>query len=271
MTEKWLADAFSALETASPDAALELPSEIRRAGDRRRRRRHAVAATGLLAALAGGAAIANAVESPFRTADLVPAGTPTPSVEASSPSPSSTPPSARPPATLRPTTASGGVTLQDPLWGALTVLTTVDGHDSSSRSSCGHDVRLRLVDARGVVRLHREWTWGCGTLRPNGPVTDRTGNVFLQYDPGRYDGVIVLRGAGGRIEDFGTLPPSGSAYQGSGPFGYYASTKDKGRDGVLEVEQYSNDCNPSCAGGTITSKVFVWNGTRYVQGGPSAR
>lgn len=271
MTEKWLADAFSAVDAASPDAHLERPSEIRRAGDRHRRRRRAVATTGLLAALAGGVAIANAVQSPVRTAELVPAGTPTPGMQESSPSRSSTPSSPRPAATPRPTTASGGVTLRDPVWGSLTVTTTVDGHDPSSGSGCGNDVRLRVVDAQGVVRLHREWTWGCGTLGPNGPVSDGTGNVFLRYNPGRYDGVIILRGAGGRIEDFGTLPPSGHAYLGSGPFGYYASTTDKGGDGVLEVEQYSNDCTPSCAGGTITSKVFVWNGKRYVQGDRSAR
>ncbi len=159
------------------------------------------------------------------------------------------------------TIETGRASMRDPKWGRLTVITSV-------RQSAGSDypayATLRVVDRRGRVRLARTWNWGYADIAPNKRAKDRTGNVFITYNPGRYNGVIVLRGAGGRIEDFGTLPPNDD-YVGSGPFGYGAETvPDPTRRGVLAVKQSSNDCNPDCAGGTTTSKLYVWNGSGYI-------
>lgn len=165
-----------------------------------------------------------------------------------------------------PGTVTGRIPLHDSVWGDLVVITSVT-HNVGFESSCGQP-HVRIVDSAGRTRLSRDWSWGCGEIEPNRPATDKTGNVFLKYNPGRYYGVIVLRSAGGRIEDFGSLPAGGDAYEGKGPFGYYAETQDAHpRDGVLEIKQFSNNCNPSCAGGALTSEVFVWDGHRYVKRG----
>jgi hypothetical protein len=107
--------------------------------------------------------------------------------------------------------------------GELTVITSKAGSCDAYRQ---HQYLAVIDEDRNVV-LRRDWTWGCGKIRPNRPATDRTGNVFLRYNPGRYDGVIVLRAVGDRIVSFGTLPRGGSHYYGSGPVGYYAQTEDK--------------------------------------------
>ena len=184
-----------------------------------------------------------------------------------SPSPVVTSPAASPSSPSIPGKVTGRVLLHDPVWGNLVVTTSVTYNTDEFESNCGQP-HLRVFDSAGQTRLRRDWVWGCGELAPNRPSRDKTGNVFLSYNPGRYDGVIILRAAGGRLEDFGTLPAGGDNYEGTGPFGYYVQTQDTSpRDGVLEIKQFSNDCTPSCADGTITSELFVWNGHRYVKSG----
>jgi hypothetical protein len=43
---------------------------------------------------------------------------------------------------------------------------------------------------------------------------------------------------------------------------------DTDGDGTYEILQSYNDCNPDCAGGTITSATFKWNGTDYAPAAP---
>lgn len=148
--------------------------------------------------------------------------------------------------------------------GDLTVVTSVDGAHEGGCWAQGH---LRIVDSSGTVNLRRDWTYGCGYIAANKPSTDATGNVFLTYNPGRYDGVIVLRAVNGTILSFGTLPDSGdTGYLVGGDraaWGYYANTvRAQGND--LEIEKFDNNCTPSCAYGTITHRFYAWNGTKYV-------
>ena len=152
------------------------------------------------------------------------------------------------------------------------VVTSVVFNPGDFENTCGQP-HLRVLDSQQRVRLRRDWDWGCGDLRPNKPATDATGNVFLYYNPGRYDGVIVLRASGGRLEDFGSLPPSSGTrlaearddYEGSGPFGYYAETRrDLSNPRLLEIKQFANNCVPDCAGGQVTAEIFRWNGQRYL-------
>lgn len=55
------------------------------------------------------------------------------------------------------------------------------------------------------------------------------------------------------------LPPEGDYMA---PF-YYAEHKDLNGDGTLEIEKFANDCEPDCAGGTITSQIYRWTGSGY--------
>ncbi len=53
------------------------------------------------------------------------------------------------------------------------------------------------------------------------------GRIFIDYDPGRYNGVIILGPTVDGFEDFDALPPAGDYL---GRF-YYAEATDADRDG----------------------------------------
>ena len=72
-------------------------------------------------------------------------------------------------------------------------------------------------------------------LRFATPATDATGNTFVIYNPGRYDGVLVLVPNADGFEDIG-----------------WSGT----------TEHYS--CTPSCAQGVTTQVTLRWNGHDYL-------
>lgn len=94
---------------------------------------------------------------------------------------------------------------------------------------------------------------------PTSPM-DAQGNIFLDFNPGRYNGVIVLRPTTNGFEDFGTLPALPDGYRTDF---YYATVVDVDGDGTYEVQKFSNDCTPSCAGGKIGSEIYWWNGSSF--------
>jgi len=94
--------------------------------------------------------------------------------------------------------------------------------------------------------------------------TDTTTNVFIEYNPGRYNGVMILIPTTTGFTAGATEPTESS----QGRF-YSASIVDQGGDGAFEISQLSNDCNPSCGGGNITATIFHWNGSDYVEGATS--
>ena len=96
------------------------------------------------------------------------------------------------------------------------------------------------------------------------PVTDSTGNAFITYNPGRYDGVLVLIPTAYGFEDIGWADQrTGTRYYGKHAY-YYANLEGPGQDGRYTIRQFNNDCTPTCAGGTVTSQDLHWNGTDYV-------
>lgn len=115
---------------------------------------------------------------------------------------------------------------------------------------------LDVVDASGSV----VWSHPFGTkwyeLAVNEPAIDDTGHLFVNFNPGRYNGVIVLAPIEDGFEDFGTLPDYGDYNTRF----YYAEAVDPDEDGTLEVEVSENDCIPSCADGSITSTLYTWDG-----------
>lgn len=104
------------------------------------------------------------------------------------------------------------------------------------------------------------------------PATDTTGNTFVTYNPGRYDGVLVLVPARDGFEDIGWEQESTAndpSYWGRFAI-YYAELVGPGADGQYTIRQSSNDCDPSCADGTTTYEDLRWNGTDYVVSQSSA-
>ena len=102
---------------------------------------------------------------------------------------------------------------------------------------------------------------GTHTFRFASPATDATGNTFIDYNPGRYDGVFVLI----PTDDGYVEPEEGSNdFQSDDRVRYYsARTVGPGTDGRYQILSEVNDCEPSCADGTTHRKVLSWNGRSY--------
>lgn len=92
------------------------------------------------------------------------------------------------------------------------------------------------------------------------PPVDDTGHIFVNFDPGRLNGVIVLSSADDGFDTYSSLPASGEYRTRF----YGARIVDIDGDRVNEIEVETNDCNPSCAGGTATTRLFKWDGRDYV-------
>lgn len=103
-------------------------------------------------------------------------------------------------------------------------------------------------------------------LRFADPATDATGNTFVLYNPGRYDGVLVLVPSKDGFEDVDWSEPE-EHYSG-GRLAYYdARLEGPGEDGRYTIIKSSNSCSPSCAGGAISKVTLRWNGHAYLPAG----
>ncbi|MEW1736252.1 hypothetical protein AB0346_09930 [Nocardia beijingensis] len=95
------------------------------------------------------------------------------------------------------------------------------------------------------------------------PVTDSTGNVFVIYNPGRYNGVLVLVPGKDGFADIGWSDPE--FHYGGGRLAYYsARLVGPGGDGRYTIVETANSCEPTCAEGANTRKVLHWNGSEYL-------
>jgi hypothetical protein len=96
------------------------------------------------------------------------------------------------------------------------------------------------------------------------PATDATGNAFVTYNPGRYDGVLVLVPTADGFADIGwDSTASNPGYTGRLAI-YYAELVGPGSNGEYTIRQSNNDCTPSCAEGTVTNQDLHWDGSDYV-------
>lgn len=133
--------------------------------------------------------------------------------------------------------------------GPLTVVTT-------SVTEGPGEVAVTVIDANGRVVFTRKTEMYAWELAK--PATDRSGNVFIRYNPGRYDGIFILRPTPDGFD-----AASGDYGDGSSWNFYYARLIGPGRDGLFTIEQSDNDCAPDCASGTVTTEMYHWDGARY--------
>ncbi|MPV50136.1 hypothetical protein GCG21_08980 [Pseudactinotalea sp. HY160] len=151
---------------------------------------------------------------------------------------------------------TGRVTFDHPDWGRATLVTSF-AKESDFGPGIGY---ITVFDSRNrqVWQLEADNNWY--EMSVNEPPRDKTGSIFINWNPGRYNGVSILRPVQGGFEDFDTLPWDGDYQQRF----YYAEVADVDGDEVFEVLLMGNDCDPSCAGGTTTERVFSWDGQDYV-------
>jgi hypothetical protein len=143
------------------------------------------------------------------------------------------------------------VSFDHPTWGRSTLITTISSTDTP-------DANIVVLDSSGRVRWqHHAGAWY--ELKLADPPRDKTGHILIRFNPGRYDGVIILQPAPDGFMSFGTLPVTGD-YESR----FYSATLINNH-GVYEVDKAVNDCNPSCADGTVTHTIFRWNGKDYVK------
>ena len=161
------------------------------------------------------------------------------------------------------TGATGSTTLDHQAWGSAVVVACGPTHSTGPDEHAG----VLAIDDSGRVRWAQLFTAGYTDFAMASPATDASGNIFLTYNPGRYDGVIVLHPTSTGMQVLV------GGYDGDGAPATSLSFYDAqlqspaSPSGLYQVTVTTSDCNPSCASGTTTSKVYTWNGTAYVATG----
>jgi len=161
------------------------------------------------------------------------------------------------------THATGTVTIDHKAWGATTIVSCgpTDVVPSTAEG-------VLAVDSTGTV------TWNSGVpadvnsqeFALANPATDASGNIFITYNPGRYDGVMILHPT-----DTGMEILAGSYYEDIDPAAttsypndfYQSQLVGPGSDGLYQIAKSVNDCVPDCASGQTTTQVYAWNGQSY--------
>lgn len=161
---------------------------------------------------------------------------------------------------LLPCRTTGRVSFAHPTWGNSSLLTT-QAVNASPPGTQIYESQIVVVDEAGVVIWrHRAGDWH--EIAPADISMDETGHIFLNYNPGRYNGVIILNPTGEGFQDFATLPAPGEFAQRF----YSAQLYDADADGVYEVHSEVNTCQPSCANANYETTIFRWDGQDYVAG-----
>ncbi|MFF9103206.1 hypothetical protein ACF1AU_21785 [Streptomyces rubrogriseus] len=119
--------------------------------------------------------------------------------------------------------------------------------------------------ALAPVEVDANWSMK-DPLRFAAPATDSTKNLFVIYNPGRYDGVLVLVPTADGFADIGWRSPE-EYYSGGRLAFYYARPVGPGRDGEYAIVQYIKGCDPSCAEGATAKVTLRWDGHDYLPTG----
>lgn len=152
-------------------------------------------------------------------------------------------------------TPSGEATIDHPTWGEVRIVTLLP---EETNSGPGY---IAAVDDKDQV-LWSAQTDRMYELAPAATAQDSTGNVFLNFNPGRHNGVIVLKPTQHGFDDLGTLPSD--TYQKR----FYHAAAVGEPAGEVVIWHFRTSCDPSCAEGATTKEQFRWNGSDYVSAGP---
>jgi len=156
------------------------------------------------------------------------------------------------------TGANGATQVDHTAWGPTTVIACGPTAGSGPDEQAG----VLVVDRSGEVRWVQPFTAGYYEFAMADPGVDASGNVFITYNPGRLDGVIILRPTPTGFEVLAGFGTDGSP---TTTLDFYsAALQGPGSTGLYEVEVTSDDCEPDCASGTKDTQVFTWDGTTYV-------
>ncbi|MFJ9109910.1 hypothetical protein [Streptomyces sp. NPDC102283] len=116
------------------------------------------------------------------------------------------------------------------------------------------------------VEVDVDWNIMKDPLRFAAPATDSTKNTFVIYNPGRYDGVLVLVPTADGFADIGWRSAD-DHYSGGRLAFYFARTAGPGKDGAYAIVQSIKGCDPSCAEGATAKVTLRWDGHDYLPTG----
>ena len=154
---------------------------------------------------------------------------------------------------------TGSVRVNHPSWGTIWILTAKTGGIEEKAPWLSYESVVVAIDGARSVRWKRmggDW----GILQPAAPETDHTGNIFLKYNAGRDNGLLILTPTKNGIDDLGTIP---SDPELTAPRFDSSQLIDIDGDGVQEIRQSYNQCNPTCAESNYVTKVYRWNRKDY--------
>ena len=184
-----------------------------------------------------------------------------------SPSPIRTPPSVLP-SMERSGPGEYTIWFVHPAWGLVRLVTDQNSEDGLDPGPAS----LTVKDASGTVRFSWEheflYSFGpAGTTPLSSPrdqvgsPVDRLGHIFLSFNPGRSNGVIVLVPTATGFQDLATLPPHDD-YQTRF---YCANAADPDHDHVYEViKPKSCGCTAVCDP-DARKYTYRWRGSDYVE------
>lgn len=140
---------------------------------------------------------------------------------------------------------------EHPAWGVVSILTTI-GPDNGPSA-----IVVSSETTGDVLWLDRSSSNYEYQLALDGP--DGSGNIFVKYNPGRYDGIEVIRPTAEGMEvihdDYSdSVEP---------PLFYSAALDTLSPGGAFDIEKIDWSCDPSCAEGKSTSTFFRWDGRTY--------
>ena len=154
---------------------------------------------------------------------------------------------------------SGSVDFQHPAWGTVTLRTFAP---ESPPGMAGAAVLSESGEVLWYLQAAQEndhqYEWSLAA-----PAIDSSGLLFINYNPGRYNGLAILRPTADGM-DIVAWPydaPGGQVL-------YNAELEGPGEDGKYVIIQYRNDCTPSCADGTTTTEQLTWNGSEFAASQP---
>ena len=151
-------------------------------------------------------------------------------------------------------TITGRESFEHPTWGHSTLLTTLIADPSIDR-----EAHVLVIDSSGGTRWRFDGCWQEAALIDR----DKTGNLFVQYNPGRYDGFMILRPVADGFHTFETVPKvEGVCSDYRGKF-YNSAIAGTDSNGNYEIELEENDCNVSCESGGVPEGQYYWNGSEY--------
>ena len=160
------------------------------------------------------------------------------------------------------TNVTGTTVIQHQAWGPTTII--VCGKVGGSFESGIENAGVLAVDNTGSVKWWTSSRDDHVMYELADPATDASGNIFVLYNPGRNNGVMILRPTADDIE---VLAASYGAYleQKSPLYFYSAGLVGPGSDGLYQIRQYEDNCGIICTSDTDPHTTYVWDGTTYVE------